>query len=232
MDEVGDDVVEQALVVGDEHDAELVAAHGFDAFGDDLEGVDIEAGVGLVHEGEGGLEHGHLEDLAAFLFAAGEALVDRAGGELPVDLEHVHLGVEALVVGGGVELLALGEAGLDGGAEEVGDGDAGDFGGVLEGEEDAGAGAFVGLHFEDGFAFDEDLAGGDDVVGVAGDGLGEGGFAGAVGPHDGVNLAGFDRQVEAFDDGLVGGRGEGDVQIADFEGGHEEKGSEGVSERE
>ena len=119
---------------------------GVDAVGDDAERVDVEAGVGLVHEGELGLEHGHLENLAALLFAAGETVVDRARGELPVDLQQVHFGVEALVVGGGVEFLALGHAGLDGGAEEVGDGDAGDFARVLEREEEAGAGALVGLH--------------------------------------------------------------------------------------
>jgi hypothetical protein len=104
-------------------------------------------------------------------------------------LSTVHLGVEALVVGGGVELLALGQAGLHGGAEEVGDGDAGDLAGVLECEEEAGAGALVGLHREDGLAVEQHITLRDGVVGVAGDGLGEGALAGAVGSHDGVHFA-------------------------------------------
>ena len=84
--------------------------------------------------------------------------------KLPVDLEHVHLGVEALVVAGGVELLALGHAGLDGGAEEVGDGDARDLARVLEGEEQPGAGALVGLHGEDGLAVEQHVTLRDRVV--------------------------------------------------------------------
>ena len=45
--------------------------------------------------------------------------------------------------------LALRHAGLDGGAEEVGDRDAGDFARVLEREEDAGARALIGFLRED-----------------------------------------------------------------------------------
>ena len=48
--------------------AELV-----DAVGDDAQRVDVEPGIGLVEDGELGLEHRHLEDLVALLLAAGEA---------------------------------------------------------------------------------------------------------------------------------------------------------------
>ena len=161
-----------------------------------------------------GLEHGHLKDLAALLLAAREPLVDRAGRELPVDLEQVHLLVEALVIGGGVDLLALGHAGLEGGAQEIGDAHPGDLARVLEGEEDALARPLVGLLLEDGLPVDQDVALGDRVVGVAGDGLGHGRLAGAVGPHDGVDLAGIDREGDTLDDFLVPG---GDVQVLDFE---------------
>ena len=65
-------------------------------------------------------EHHHLEDLVALLLAAGEALVDGAGGELAVHFQQVHFRVEILVVGDGVDFLALGQAGLEGGADEVG----------------------------------------------------------------------------------------------------------------
>ena len=71
------DVVEQPLVVRDDEHRPVRAAQGVDAVGDDLQGVDVEAGVGLVEDAQLRLEHGHLEDLVALLLAAGEALVDR-----------------------------------------------------------------------------------------------------------------------------------------------------------
>ena len=57
MDEIGDDVIEQALIVCD-YDGGIVGAAQFvDAGGDDAEGIDVEAGVGLVENGECGVEH-------------------------------------------------------------------------------------------------------------------------------------------------------------------------------
>ena len=41
-------------------------------------GVDVEAAVGLVEDGELGLEHGHLENLVALFFSAREPFVDAA----------------------------------------------------------------------------------------------------------------------------------------------------------
>ena len=76
--EVGDDVVEQALVVRDDDERAIGGAHRVDALRDDLQRVDVEAGVGLVEDRQPRLEHGHVEDLVALLLAAREAFVDRA----------------------------------------------------------------------------------------------------------------------------------------------------------
>src|SRR5580658_5566110 len=67
---VRDDVAKEPLVVGDEEDPQVRAAQVVDAVGDDAQRVDVEAGVGLVHKREPGLEHRHLKDLAALLLAA------------------------------------------------------------------------------------------------------------------------------------------------------------------
>src|SRR3712207_8095566 len=74
VDEVGDDVVEQALVVRDEDDGVLGRAQAVDAVGDDAQGVDVEPRAGLVEDGELRLQHRHLENLVALLLAAREAL--------------------------------------------------------------------------------------------------------------------------------------------------------------
>jgi hypothetical protein len=56
VDEVGLDVAQDPRVVGDEQDAQVGGLLGpVDALGDDAQRVDVEAGVGLVEDGEAGL---------------------------------------------------------------------------------------------------------------------------------------------------------------------------------
>ena len=100
-----------------------------------------------------GCEHRHLQDLRALLLAAGEAVVEVARGERAVDVEQLdrvlELGAELLDLD---RLLALG---VDRHAQEVGDRDARDRDRVLEGEEQAGLGALVGLGLGDVLALEE-----------------------------------------------------------------------------
>ena len=84
----------------------------------------------------------------------------------------------------------------------------------MEGQKQPGPRALVGLEFEDRLAIEQHVAGRDGIVGVARDRLGERGFAGAIGPHDGMDLATADGERDAFDDFLVT---DGDVEIFDFE---------------
>src|SRR5690606_32575903 len=85
------DVAQDAGVVGDQQHAAVlplpVAVH---ALGHDAQRVDVQAGVGLVQDGDLRLEQRQLQDLVALLLAAGEALVDAALGEGGVDLELAH----------------------------------------------------------------------------------------------------------------------------------------------
>src|SRR5438034_1015053 len=76
VDDVGGDVVQQALVVRDQEDAELRVQHRVDALGDDPQRVDVEARVGLVEDRDLRLEDAQLEPLESLLLAAAEALVD------------------------------------------------------------------------------------------------------------------------------------------------------------
>ena len=122
-------------------------------------------------------------------------------------------------VGVGEQGHLLGAADLvEGGAQEELVADAGQLNGVLEGEEDAFAGPFEGLHLEQVLGPElgrvDDLAARDFVVGVAGDDLGEGALAGAVGPHDGMYLAGLHLEVDAAEDLLAVDAG---VEVLDVE---------------
>src|SRR5688572_30600378 len=48
VNDVGLDVIGEALVVGDEKNAAVRAAHEVHTFRDDLQGVDVEAGIGFI----------------------------------------------------------------------------------------------------------------------------------------------------------------------------------------
>jgi hypothetical protein len=75
------------------------------------------------------------------------------------------------------------------GAQEGHGGDAGNLDRILERQEHALRGALVGIHLQQVLALEQDLAVGNLVAGLAGDDVGERRFAGAVRPHDRVNLA-------------------------------------------
>ncbi len=90
MYEIRFDIVEQALVVGHQHDRTLGAAHRIDAVGDGFQRIDVETGVGLVENREARLEDRHLQDLVTFLFAARKPLVDAAIQKTLVHAEHRH----------------------------------------------------------------------------------------------------------------------------------------------
>src|SRR5918998_4154712 len=68
-------VPEDPLVVRDDYRGELRPAQLVHTPRDYLQRVDVQPRVGLVHDGESGFEHEHLQDLVALLLAAGEALV-------------------------------------------------------------------------------------------------------------------------------------------------------------
>ena len=137
--EVGRDVLEQALVVGDHQHAALGVAQGVGAAGHHAERVDVEPRVRLVEHRELRLEEQHLQHLVALLLAAREALVDGPAhqvlrhlddGGLLLDQRHEVHGVELL-------LAPMGAPGVHRRLEEVDVADPGDLDRVLEREEDA-----------------------------------------------------------------------------------------------
>ena len=108
VDMIGNDVIEQALVMRDDKNPAIRAAHGINAVGDDLERVDIEAAVGFVEDRVFRFEHGQLQNFVPLLFAAGKSFVDRARSERAIHLEQVHFFVKPGVIFGRLELLAFG----------------------------------------------------------------------------------------------------------------------------
>jgi hypothetical protein len=87
--------------------------------------------------------------------------------------------------------------GIEGRPQEVEIADTWNLDRVLEGQKNALAGAVLGDHRQQIVAAIGHFAGGNRVGVAAGQHLGQGALARAVRPHDGVDLAGVDLQVDA-----------------------------------
>src|SRR5436190_7597283 len=74
VDVVRCDVSEDSRVVRDQQGPDTGLPDLVHASAHDPQRVDVETGVGLVQDGDLGLEQRHLQDLVAFLLPAGEAL--------------------------------------------------------------------------------------------------------------------------------------------------------------
>ncbi len=191
--------------MGNQHDGALRAAHGADAAGDDLERVDVEAGVGLVENGEPGFQHRHLQNLVALLFATGEAFVHRAVKQAWVHLHEPELVLDQREKVHGIQFrfAAMLADRVEPRLEQIDVRDAGDFHRILEGQEDARACPLFGRHAQQVRAVVEDFTRAHDVAVPPGQHMGKGALAGAVGAHDGVHLPSLHGKVDAVQDGLV-----------------------------
>src|SRR5712692_12063410 len=94
MHKVRSDIVQYTLVVGNQQNAQVWTRERIHAFGHDLESVDVQARVGLVHQGDLRLKQSHLENLSSFLLAARETIIDCAVDKAVVHLEQAHFGLE------------------------------------------------------------------------------------------------------------------------------------------
>src|SRR5262245_42082302 len=84
---VGYDVVEQALIMRDDHKRSLRRAQPVDTFGHDLERVDVETGIGFIEHAQTWLEQRHLQDFVALLFATRKPDIDATPEHVLVDAE-------------------------------------------------------------------------------------------------------------------------------------------------
>src|SRR5205085_8796568 len=87
--------------------------------------------------------------------------------------------------------------GIEGGTQEVCIADAGDLDGVLESKEDPFAGPLFRVHLQQVLPLVEHLAFGHLIDLPPGQHTRERALAGAVGPHDRMDLAGVDLEADA-----------------------------------
>src|SRR5664280_1578884 len=215
MDPIGHDVVEEPLMMGDDDHGPIGTSKRVHPTGDDPEGIDVEAGVCLVQDGELRLENRHLQDLVALLLTPGETLVDRPAHEAPVHLDELHPLLGQGEESHDIELLEPASPAhrIERHAQEVQVAHPGDLHRVLEGEEEAGRGTVLGRQGEQVLVLEADRAG--DAVGlVAGKHVGEGALARAVRAHDGVYFARRNFEVDSPEDLVVTDLG---VEVLDLQ---------------
>ena len=181
-----------------------------------LERINVETGVGLVEDRQLGLQHCHLQNLVALFFAAREAFVDTAIQEFRVHAQRRHLFFSELQKLKGIDLvdsLVLAFR-VERGLEKVGVVNARNLDRVLEAQENAVASTFFGFEFQQVLTLEGDGTARDFVVLVARNDLRQRTLTGAVGAHDGMHLAGVNRQGQTAEDFTVA---DATLKVLDFE---------------
>src|SRR5215204_197623 len=196
MDPVRLDVPEYPLVVGDDNRRELGPLHLVDTLRHDLQGVYVQPRVSLVHDGEFGVEHEHLQDLVPLFLTAGKALVEVPLGELGVHLHDAHLLLEEPVHLHRRKLFL--SHGVDRGPEEVGHRDARYLARILEGKEHPELGPLVGLQLEDVLALEGYGASGHLITRMSHEHVGERALPRAVRAHDRMYLTLANLEIQAL----------------------------------
>ena len=205
VDMIGHDIIEQALIMGDQQRGTIWPAHRIDAIGNNAQRIDVEAGIGLIEHGKEWLQHVHLHHLVALLLAARKTLVHGA-------LHHVE--GQAQFFGRGLGQLhefrarrfrfaAQGALGVERRAQEQQVRNAGDLHRILQAQEQTGSSAFVRRLGQQILTAEGHRTAGHFIAGAAGQNIGQGGFAGAVWPHDSVHFTGIHGQCQALQDGLA-----------------------------
>ena len=103
------------------------------------QGVDVQAGVDLVEDGEPGPQHSQLDRLVALALAAGEVDVERAGQEPGVEADPGRFGADQRR-----HLSRVATAGPQGLRQDVGQRHARHLDRVLHAEEQTGLGPLPG----------------------------------------------------------------------------------------
>ena len=218
MHELRVDVAQDAGVVGDQQNPGVLGLGiAVDALADHAQSVDVKAGVGLVKDGDLRLKQAQLQDLVTLLLASGETLVDAALGELRIDLEVGHRGLHLFDPQSHLGCFAAHRGHSR--AQEVRHRDTRYLHRVLHGQKEPRPGPFIHTHLENVLAVEGDRPGGDPILGVAGDRIGQRRLAGSVGAHDRMGLPRIHGQVDALEDLLLHTlRGvDDDVQVLDLQ---------------
>ncbi len=199
VDDVGPQLGEQALVVGDgQHAQAVLVGLGFDASAHVDERIHIEARVDLVEDGKAWPEHTQLQRLVALLLTTGEIDVQGPRKEALVESDALRLGHHQRV-----HVAARPPRGDEGLVQHRLQRHTGHFRGVLHRQEKAGPGPLPGGQAQQVEPVEGDRSAEDLITGLAHEHMRQRRLARAVRAHDGVHLAASHNEVDAAQDLLA-----------------------------
>ena len=148
VNEVRLDIIENSLIVCDDqhtHIIQFVESPG--AFGHDAQGIDVESGIRLIHDGDLWLKNRHLQNLCPLLLATRKPFIQVTAGHFVVNGQAIHLFGQQTAKFGNGNTRIFGvfrfAARVDGLAQKFSQGDAGHGRRILKRQEQTGAGAFT-----------------------------------------------------------------------------------------
>ena len=193
-------IVQQTLVVRDDHGRGLRRAQLVEALGHNTQRIHIKARICLVEDGKGRLQHGHLEDFVALLFTAAETLVHRTVGQFAVQLDDGTLlahQLQELACRKGRQMAVLALL-VDGSTHKVHHRYTGNLDRRLEGKEDTLVGTVFGRKGQQVLSVESNGATCHFVSRMAYKNVAQRTLSGTVLPHKGVYLTVADGKVDAF----------------------------------
>ena len=199
-------VVEQTLIMRDQQRGPVRRLQGIHALGHDAQGINVQARVGFVQNGQARIQDCHLQDLITLLFTAAVINIHVTFQKALVNLQQTHLVLYKLnkiewVHGRFIPVLAVL---MIAGPQKQRIGHARQFHRILKRQKHTLQGSLMRLQFEQvkrGLARRiRHVSLCHFVVRMAGQHLGQGALSGTIGPHDGVHLACRDLKIHTLQD--------------------------------
>ena len=152
--------------MGDDNERTLTIAQRVNAVSDNLQGVNIQTGVGLIQNAQRGFQNRHLQDVVAFFFTPRETNVNRAGEQILRHFQQFDLLFHQILEIEAVQRLqaAILAHRIQRRLQEELVTDARDFYRVLEGHKDALSRTIFRGHFQQIFAVKFDRAVGHFII--------------------------------------------------------------------
>ena len=88
MYRIGFDIVQQPLVVGNDHSTGFRSLEFVETVGHNTQSIHIQSGIRLVQNSKSRFQHRHLEYLVTLLFTAAETFVHAAVGKLVIQFHN------------------------------------------------------------------------------------------------------------------------------------------------
>ena len=194
---------EQSFVVRNDQHAHLRTGELCQSFADHADSITVQTAVCFIKNRKSRLQHGELQNLHAFLFAARETVVEVTASKFRVHSQFVHSLADFLAKlthpDQAFAFLAIRIADVGNSmTKEVSDFDPGDYHGILKRQKHPKSGTLIGFHLSDIDSVDLDRAVSHGVIRMPGQSISKRTLARSIRTHQGVNFALTNLHIDAL----------------------------------